>query len=414
MIREPIGASAVQILAPSVLCVDDDPHVLVALRRTLSRHFSVDIANGGGQGLELLGKKRYAVVIVDMKMPEMSGTEFLRRARELAPETARILLTGNADFESAVLATNDGGIFRFACKPYNPVEFPNLVADAVHHHHLLMAEKDVAHQTLAGAANLLLQLATLLSPGTTERLARAREVARSVSQASGVVSSSLLETAALVITLVCVTEPRLVPPGARPTAEVRTALLKRSRAVAERLLGALPCFSQLQQLLERAGREAPDAPSAALLSPEVVALLLLLEREALLESGWDEEKAHWHLELGALYPRELLDALRLEAMPKEHEEELSVCDLEPGMVVRSDIVVKGSGQVLLRHGTELTRPVLERIRHYARSVGVVEPIGVVVTHQVRDRTARLIARKVVGSDVIAETDQAASGTWKTK
>lgn len=412
MIRESIGESAVQILVPNVLCVDDDPHVLVALRRTLCRHFCVDVAHGGAQGLELLAKKRYAVVIVDAKMPAMSGPEFLRRAQELAPETTRILLTGNSDFESAVLATNDGGVFRFVCKPFDPRVFPNTVADAVHRHHRALAERDVGHRTLVGTLELLIQAASLLAPGVWERLSRAREVARSVSNASGVPTSSPLETAALVVALACALDRQALSRGS--SAEVRSELLERSRLLAERLLGAIPASSQVLRLFERGSHAALDSPASALLSPEIMALLLLVEWAALVQSGSDEAEARGVLEQRGLYPRELLEALRLEVATAEQELEILVSELEPGIETRSDIVVKTSGQVLLQKGAALTRPVLERIRNYARSVGVVEPIRVAATRRGADRSARLVARDVVGGDLVAESDQLASGTWKTK
>ncbi|HEY6726482.1 MAG TPA: hypothetical protein VI197_20750, partial [Polyangiaceae bacterium] len=98
----------------------------------------------------------------------------------------------------------------------------------------------------------------------------------------------------------------------------------------------------------------------------------------------------------------------------ESELEVAVCDLEPGVQIKSDIVVKASGQVLLSKGAELTRPILERIRHYARSVGVVEPIRVTQNRRASFRAARLLARSVVGSDLVADSDQLTSGTWKTK
>jgi len=409
VIRDSSGESAVQILAPNVLCVDDDPHVLVALRRTLCQHFCVDVAQGGEQGLELLEKKRYAVVIVDMKMPRMPGPEFLRRARELAPETTRVLLTGNSDLESAISAMNDGAIFRFVRKPYNPVEFPSTVADAVHHHHLRVAEKDVAHRTLFGTVDLLVQVASFIAPGIKERLVRVRDVARSVSQASGIPTSLPLETAALVVALACATEPQPIPRRAQTA-----GLLERSRVLAGRLLGTLPASAEVLELFAHATHESLDSVAAALLRPDIMALLLLLEWVLLIESGSDEAQAQALLEQRGVYPRELLEALGLRVATTEQEWEISVSELEPGLETRSDIVVKNSGQVLLPKGAELTRPLLNRIRHYARSVGVVEPIWVAAPRRLPDHGARNVARNVVGGDVVAESDQLASGTWKTK
>lgn len=99
---------------PRVLCVDDEPRVLAALARTLHRHFALTTAASGAGGLELLRREGpFAVVVSDLRMPGMDGVAFLARVREAAPDTVRVLLTGQADLAAAVAAVNEGNIFRF-------------------------------------------------------------------------------------------------------------------------------------------------------------------------------------------------------------------------------------------------------------------------------------------------------------
>lgn len=62
------------------------------------------------------------MLVSDQRMPQMSGAELLAQARERYPETLRILLTGYSDLDAAVDALNDGGIFRYLTKPWNPQE----------------------------------------------------------------------------------------------------------------------------------------------------------------------------------------------------------------------------------------------------------------------------------------------------
>src|SRR5258705_6448145 len=98
---------------PRVLCVDDEPHILEGLMLQLRRQFTVFTAPGGRAGLECLARERgFAVVISDMRMPEMDGAAFLARAREEHPDAVRILLTGNSDLDAAIAAVNEGEIFR--------------------------------------------------------------------------------------------------------------------------------------------------------------------------------------------------------------------------------------------------------------------------------------------------------------
>ncbi|MGA1196607.1 MAG: response regulator, partial [Candidatus Latescibacterota bacterium] len=78
-----------------VLCVDDEENVLFALQREMSRVADqVLVAQNGEEGLEILGAEQVAVVISDMRMPEMEGAEFLKHVRQGWPDTYRIMLTG--------------------------------------------------------------------------------------------------------------------------------------------------------------------------------------------------------------------------------------------------------------------------------------------------------------------------------
>lgn len=104
----------------SVLAVDDEPNIVSALRRTLrSRGFTVHTALGGAEGLQVLEAQPVDAIISDMRMPEMTGAQFLQAARMRMPEAVRILLTGYSDITSTVEAVNNGEIFRYLSKPWD-------------------------------------------------------------------------------------------------------------------------------------------------------------------------------------------------------------------------------------------------------------------------------------------------------
>ncbi|MBW8830445.1 MAG: response regulator [Burkholderiales bacterium] len=104
----------------SVLAVDDEPNIVSALRRTLrSRGFTVHIALGGAEGLQVLETQPVDAIISDMRMPEMTGAQFLQAARRKMPEAVRILLTGYSDITSTIEAVNNGEIFRYLSKPWD-------------------------------------------------------------------------------------------------------------------------------------------------------------------------------------------------------------------------------------------------------------------------------------------------------
>jgi serine phosphatase RsbU (regulator of sigma subunit) len=105
-------------LTHKILFVDDDENLLASFRRQLRKHFQIETALGRPQGLELMDQNGpYAVIVSDFRMPLMDGIEFLSRVREIAPDTVRIMLTGNADMQAAIQAVNEGNIFRFLTKP---------------------------------------------------------------------------------------------------------------------------------------------------------------------------------------------------------------------------------------------------------------------------------------------------------
>jgi FixJ family two-component response regulator len=105
-------------MTDKVLFVDDEKDVLSGYQRLLHKDFAVTTAQSGQLGLTALKELGpYAVVISDMRMPGMSGAEFLSQVRQKAPETVRMLLTGHADLDSAIEAVNEGNIFRYLTKP---------------------------------------------------------------------------------------------------------------------------------------------------------------------------------------------------------------------------------------------------------------------------------------------------------
>src|SRR5205085_9651219 len=92
----------------------------------------------------------YAVVVADMRMPKMDGVELLSRLRTLTPTTVRIMLTGNADQQTAIDAVNEGHIFRFLNKPCPPETLEKTLRAALNQHHLITAEKELLELTLTG------------------------------------------------------------------------------------------------------------------------------------------------------------------------------------------------------------------------------------------------------------------------
>ncbi len=116
---------------PAIVAVDDEPAVLAAVSRDLRRGFGdryrVMRAGSGAEALELLKQIRargeqVALLVADQRMPGLSGTDYLVRARELVPEAKRVLLTAYADTEAAIQAINEVALDYYLLKPWDPPE----------------------------------------------------------------------------------------------------------------------------------------------------------------------------------------------------------------------------------------------------------------------------------------------------
>lgn len=116
---------------PVLLSVDDEPQVLHAIDRDLRQHYGRNYrimkAGSGQEGIEIVTalKKRndtIALFLVDQRMPEMEGTEFLVEARKFFPDARRVLLTAYADTEAAIKSINDVELDYYLLKPWDPPE----------------------------------------------------------------------------------------------------------------------------------------------------------------------------------------------------------------------------------------------------------------------------------------------------
>ncbi len=105
-----------------VLLVDDEVAILESLELTLAEDYTVFAVDNGRDGLRIMRDEPIDLVIVDQVMPEMSGVDFLEKVIEIRPTCVRMMLTGYADINSIVRAINDGRIYRYIQKPWEPDE----------------------------------------------------------------------------------------------------------------------------------------------------------------------------------------------------------------------------------------------------------------------------------------------------
>lgn len=127
---QPFQNKSIEQKTRTLLIVDDEPDILNALKRLFRRSgYHILTATSALDALELLALNSIQVIISDQRMPHMHGSEFLRRVRELYPETVRIMLSGYSELNALTNAINDAGIYKFLSKPW---EDENLLEEIRH------------------------------------------------------------------------------------------------------------------------------------------------------------------------------------------------------------------------------------------------------------------------------------------
>src|SRR5215468_8350579 len=117
-----------------ILLVDDEPEILFSLRGLLRKEFELYTAESGQEALEILHQHPVHVIMTDQRMPQMTGVELLRRVQGDFPEAIRIVFTGYADIKAVIDAVNQGQIYRYVTKPWDPDELRDMLHEACEHY----------------------------------------------------------------------------------------------------------------------------------------------------------------------------------------------------------------------------------------------------------------------------------------
>lgn len=153
-----------------ILFVDDEERILRSLAMQFRRQYEVLTESDPRRALERLKSEPVQIIVSDQRMPQMSGAELLAEAREIAPETLRILLTGYSDLDAAVEALNSGGIFRYLTKPWDQQEMAFTLRQAAE-----IATRQAQAPLLPTSSRLAAPLSVLLLDDEPDTLAAVGE-----------------------------------------------------------------------------------------------------------------------------------------------------------------------------------------------------------------------------------------------
>src|SRR5437773_3244681 len=128
---------------PCLLVVDDEPDMVQSVQDLLRLDYRVLGATRAQDALRILRENEVQIVMTDQRMPGMSGVEFLYHVRGEHPEAIRLLSTGYADIKAVIDAINQGSVYRYITKPWNPDELQTIIRQAAEQYDLLVERKQL-------------------------------------------------------------------------------------------------------------------------------------------------------------------------------------------------------------------------------------------------------------------------------
>lgn len=372
-----------------VLLVDDEPLVLEGLKRQLRKKVEVETATSGREALALIDRSQpFAVVVSDMRMPEMNGSQFLEQVRQRSPDTVRMILSGQAEIESTIAAVNLGQIFRFLTKPCATEALLAALDSGIEQYRLVIARRELLEKTLRGTVQVLTEILELTNPVAQQRAKRVERYAQEICDAIATPMSWELRLAAMLSQIGCITLPesalaRLF--AGQALDEEAQSVYRSHPRVASKLLESIPRLEGVAAIvssqLDDDAADASSGPSDAT-GNRLDALILkaAAQLDYLLGIGIArDEAARRVLKSVPQMPKALANAVQAIALRSSKADKVAVkvSALQIGMVLDEDLI-SSKGMRLLPKGQEITGSILLRVQGLAESIGVREPFRVVV------------------------------------
>ncbi|MCK6572926.1 response regulator [Myxococcota bacterium] len=357
---------------PRILCVDDEAQVLEGIKLNLRKQFDIQATTDGRHALEILLRDGpFAVIISDLRMPNLSGVEVLAEAARRAPHTVRMMLTGQADLPTAMAAINDGRIFRLLLKPCPPQNLAEAIALAADHYRQQAEERSLAQATLMGGINALTGTLALSRPAALNRAKRVRDHAAELAADRRLPERWSIEIAAMLSQLGAVALPpeiaRKVYDGLELN-EREQAAADTVTLVAAKLIASLPRTEEIRRFLESinlpaGGLETPQGKRIPPIGAQV--LRVCVDYDQLVVGGLPPMDAICEMSFreGA-YETEVLgrfSVLRRNELSNMESAEMLLMSVSAGMMLGEELRLT-SGHVLAPRGMRITDDLLQQMR----------------------------------------------------
>lgn len=365
-----------------ILLVDDDTNLIEGIQRFFHKRFDIDTAPGGSEGLQKMAAEGpYAVVIADMRMPAMSGLEFLKEVQKQAPDTIRMMLTGNADLATAVAAVNDGRVFRYLNKPCPPPNLAPAIEAGLEQYRLIFAERQLLENTLGGAVKILTEILSVFDPATFGCSSRLRYYIHDFMLSTSPTGLWEFEMAAMLSQIGRVT----IPPGlidkerqGRPLAENEKNLLNQIPELGARLIENIPRLDTVARIIryQKKHFDGTGCPADSLSGDKIPlgsrVLKVLMDFVALEASEGSRplalqvmrERIGWYdLEVLAAVSRWCDVALDNPPAIQSNVQSVRIENLRVGDALAQDVRIQGD-ILIVAANARLTPVMLEKLRNF--------------------------------------------------
>ncbi len=376
-----------------ILFVDDDPNILSAYRRMLHKRFEVVTSLSGDEGLDCLAKDGpFAVIVADMQMPGMNGVQFLRKAQEQAPETVRLMLTGNADQKTAADAVNQGHVFSFLTKPCPPESLEAALGNAIKQYRLVVAERELLEETLNGAIKVLTEVLSITDPQSFGRAQQLRDEVRMIARWFGAQRPWELELGGMLSHIGNVSIPQSLLTKVRSGDQLSGAerdMLARVPEVGASLLEKIPRLEGVAEIVryQRKNFDGTGFPidgvagEAIPIGARILRVLTdLLDQEAQRRSR--AGAFHSLRQTSGQYDPQVLEAIAacfdiyLETpteLDLSENAAVQVAELTVGNILAEDVFTK-DGTLVVVADTAISAALLQKLRNFNEVVGLKEPL----------------------------------------
>jgi response regulator RpfG family c-di-GMP phosphodiesterase len=303
----------------------------------------------------------------------MDGIQLLSKIKALAPDTIRVMLTGNADMDTAINAINEGSIFRFLNKPCSKEVMAKTLTAALAQYRLVNAERQLLEQTLSGSIQVLTEVLSLVNPAAFSRAERARRYMHHIVTSMNLGDPWQYEVAAMMSQLGCVTlAPETVEAvfNSEQLSPTEQAQYDAHPRVAYDLLSKIPRLEPIAWMIERQNQllpeRGPDDLETADMRRGAGILRLILAYERLIHKGVSRTEAAHTLSLqNKNFSPEFFQAL-VALDPNAEQGEIRKCRIEllsPGMIVQQEVRTN-EGVLLISKGQEVTPPLIVKLKNF--------------------------------------------------